>query len=247
MLWGRYASRRSEARFPTLWDGRLGSWCPSIQGPSGLRLWDTSGRGCHGTLTNMDAPTDWVRNAGSYALDFDGVDDRVQMTGSGPTTSCRTMSIWMRYPGPGTGFRIAIDYGALATGQRLLIGWNGQNIIMDRFGGGLSVSGYYDFAWHNAVVVDRVGAYELWVDGKLGASGTQPSTPTAGPIRLGIAIDGSPFPGQIDDAITYGRALSGDEIRTLARRRGISYELRRDIVFGSTGNRLRRLICGANC
>ncbi len=72
MLFGRFASRRSEARYPTLWDGLIGAWCPSVQNPSGITLLDLSGYGRNGTLTNMDAPTDWVYSAGRRCLDLMG-------------------------------------------------------------------------------------------------------------------------------------------------------------------------------
>jgi len=40
---------------------------------------------------------------------------------------------------------------------------------------------------------------------------------------------------QWDDVAVYNRGLTAGEIRLLATRRGIAYEARRDIVFGSSG------------
>jgi len=60
-------------RSSNLWQGVVGFWSASA-GPSGYRLLDRSGRNNHGTLTNMDAATDWVVDGGRYALDFDGAD-----------------------------------------------------------------------------------------------------------------------------------------------------------------------------
>jgi Concanavalin A-like lectin/glucanases superfamily len=60
----------------TILQNLIGAWCPSL-GPSGYTLLDRSGRGTHGTLTNMDAGTDWVGSPGGWALDFDGVNDFV--------------------------------------------------------------------------------------------------------------------------------------------------------------------------
>jgi len=246
-MWGKFASRRGEARYPGLWDGRVSAWCPSVTGPTGTRLYDLQAGLYQGALTNMDSATDWVRSAGQYCLDFDGTNDHVLTTSKGTASPARTISLWMRYTGPGTGFRCAFDYGVLNFGQRLLVGYNGQNIVMDRYGGGLSVSGYYDLAWHHVAVADTAGAYSLYVDGKLGASGTQLSTPTLGTVYLGRAIDGAYFVGQIDDSAIYNRALTAGEIRTLSRRRGIAYEARRNQDFGSTTNRRLRTICGAEC
>ena len=59
--------------------GLVGAWCPSL-GPSGYTLLDRSGRGNHGTLTNMDAGSDWLGMPGGWALDFDGTNDSVAIT-----------------------------------------------------------------------------------------------------------------------------------------------------------------------
>lgn len=77
MLLGKYASRHSEARYPSLWEGLVGAWCPSIQSPSGTTLYDLSGRNRHGTLTNMDVGTSWSLINGRRYLSFDGSNDRV--------------------------------------------------------------------------------------------------------------------------------------------------------------------------
>jgi len=54
-----FAPRDGEPLFPELWDGCVGAWNPGL-GPSGLTLRDWSPYKNHGTLTNMDAGTDWV-------------------------------------------------------------------------------------------------------------------------------------------------------------------------------------------
>ena len=65
--------------------GVVGYWCPMLA-TTGLGLYDRSGRGNHGTLTGMDAATDWVtskvRNTAGRVLDFDGVNDHVADCGN---------------------------------------------------------------------------------------------------------------------------------------------------------------------
>jgi hypothetical protein len=76
-------------------DGIIGCWSPSL-GASGYRLLDRSGRGNHGTLTNMDAGTDWVGTPVGLALDFDGANDFVQC-GKAPVLTTRfAISLWFR-------------------------------------------------------------------------------------------------------------------------------------------------------
>jgi len=85
--------------------GLVGYWCPMLA-TTGPRLYDRSGRGNHGTLTNMDAASDWVnskvRNTAGRVLDFDGTNDAVivpdrpsiSITGTG-----LTLSAWVRQTG----------------------------------------------------------------------------------------------------------------------------------------------------
>ena len=63
-----------ESAYPELWDRVVGAWAPCL-GPTGLRLHDHSRRNNWGTLTSMDAATDWAVSGGLYSLDLDGADD----------------------------------------------------------------------------------------------------------------------------------------------------------------------------
>lgn len=69
--------RVKETDYATLRQGLVGAWCPSLpNGGSGNTLPDVSGRGNHGTLTNM-GPEDWVSGQYGRALDFDGSNDHI--------------------------------------------------------------------------------------------------------------------------------------------------------------------------
>ena len=58
-------------------NGLIGHW--KLDESAGTTAADSSGNGNDGTLTNMDPATDWFPTGGQVngALDFDGVDDRV--------------------------------------------------------------------------------------------------------------------------------------------------------------------------
>ena len=71
-----YAKNASQSAHPNLWDGLVGAWMPSL-GVTGETLRDVSGNGNHGTLTNMDAASDWVGTSKGLALDYTGGNQRV--------------------------------------------------------------------------------------------------------------------------------------------------------------------------
>jgi len=71
-----FARSQAEAVYPGLWNGLAGYWHPPL-GATGLTLHDHSGRGRNGTLTNMEAASDWLLTEHGYALEVDGVDEHV--------------------------------------------------------------------------------------------------------------------------------------------------------------------------
>ena len=231
MLWGRYASRASEARYPQLWQGRVFGLCPSVQGPAGLNLYDLNGGGKHATLNNMDAPTDWVRALGRYILDMDGSNDFVQFpatTASAQQTvaihvSLRTANIIV-----GGGVNVYALYvdSLNASGS---IYYNSGNFV-SVVHGGLSSQ------WAHLAVVRSGVSVTFFKNGlQIGNTQTLPIN-TAQSLQY-IAREGGGFYSsmQWDDLGIYNRALTAGEIRLLATRRGIAYESRRDIVGGSSG------------
>ena len=72
----------SRAVSPTLLHGLVGAWCPAL-GPSGYTLLDRSGRGHHGTMTNMDAATDWEMTATGRAIRAAGGQEFIESDFSG--------------------------------------------------------------------------------------------------------------------------------------------------------------------
>jgi len=86
--------------YPSLRQGLVGAWCPSL-GATGYTLHDQSGYNNHGTLTNMDAGTDWVASGDGLALDFDGANDYIDIPVRGLPSiqGAKTISLWATYDG----------------------------------------------------------------------------------------------------------------------------------------------------
>jgi hypothetical protein len=71
-----FARNAGESKYPNLWRGLVGAWVPAL-GVTGGILFDQSPYKRHGTLTNMDASTDWLIGKYGYTLDFDNTNEEV--------------------------------------------------------------------------------------------------------------------------------------------------------------------------
>ncbi len=263
MLWGRYASQASEARYPQLWQGRVFAACPSVQGPAGLNAYDLSGRGRHATLSGMDAATDWVRSTGRYALDMDGVNDQIViLSPAGIPANAMSFATWLRTTQDSAFMLFSITapstakFGTIWLGNAVTGTLSNEVITVETSMGASTIRGYtdasrtfFDGAWRHVAVVFTGTATVIYVDGirrttTVGGGQTDngrfwDTTLTATKCRIGSVDYGSGdsfFAPMIwDDAAIWQRPLTGGEVRLLATRRGIAYEARRDIVCGSSG------------
>ena len=249
-----------ESEFPHLWDGVVGAWCPSL-GPTGLRLHDFSRRGNWGTLTNMDAATDWVVQDGQYALDFDGLNDRVDTGFLIPATDF-TVSVWYNTSSlaetvfnrpcgdsdTATGLTgIGIVLNLFGGGDVYVVARQGANVgTGDTRGGAVAVGRWQ----HVAVTMDSVFGLALWVDGRIVSANSAHKfiTPTSAGWKIGADATQSKFSGFIAENTVWNRVLSGGEIDLLyAIKMGGMFtprRRRRAYSFGPTGLRRRLLMTG---
>ena len=209
---GFYSPRRGGTpKYPSLWDGCVGAWAPSL-GQTGLTLRDESVFGNHGTLTNMDAASDWVVSGGKGALDFDGSNDYVNIFGTSdpkavlPTGSLtemcwfRSTQTWNTNFWPGTAGLVTGATSGAGTGDYGIMGcrYNGQDGQVVFFVGvNGSVNDYFagsggtalnDGRWHHAVGVFNLNqSISLWIDGVLQQTTSVPNggVLNTAPLQLG--------------------------------------------------------------
>ena len=250
--------------------GLVGAWCPSL-GPSGYTLLDRSRRGNHGTLTNMDAGSDWVGAAGGWALDFDGVNDGVLLgTKELFNPALYNVELWFT-PSVVTAGQKSIYSQIDATGNiGKAIRRNAAKLEFTVAGSGSSYRvwtsnmTYTATLTHGVVSWDSAGTPRMWINGvesgvTLAASaGTLPA-PAAQPLYIGC--DGAfgqsdpnyNFAGQVHSAAMWNRALAGGEVWQLYNigrgglGRLLTQRAQRRVYRTAQGNRRRRLICGAEC
>jgi len=244
-----FAPRDGSPLYPSLWRGCVGAWNPGL-GPTGLTLRDWSGYGLHGTLTNMASDTAWLRNQGSTALNFDGSNDSVVASAMTIGSTEGAISLWLRpdaWAGNATVFsmRTTDNLEALHNAGSLLFrygnGTAGSSVTLPTVG-----------VWsHLVFVYDIASGWQYYINGVLSNSlaTTWSAIDVGGDLVIGN-LDGVnlPFDGLISDFRIYNGRISPNEIRLLAARRGIAYELaprRRSRAAVAAFNRRRRLLLGS--
>ena len=242
-----FAPRDGEPLYPHLWRNCIGAWAPSL-GPSGVTLRDNSLFRNHGTLTNMDAASDWIVSGGKYALDFDGTNDYV-VTKLGLSGLFRVgFSCWFNWAAYAADDDFLFEYTAninLAGNRGFSIDPNGSgsvfSIITSSGGGpynGGTIPRPSAGVWHNLVVnFDRTRGtalnVDVWVDG---VAQTVTQTQSGNIItsfadaslywasRGGTTLFGNTL---IDDVFVRDGLFTNNDISVLATRRGIAYEMQR--------------------
>jgi hypothetical protein len=266
------AITRSQSDYDSLREGLVLAICPSVSGATGYRAVDVSGRGNHGTLTNMDAASDWVASGG-MALDFDGSDDYVNIPASYYGTG--TVSFWVKTT---TEIGAALAFGTSASSSTLMYVAIGQNIsgtltneliTVATINGTARIEGYttatrtelLDGNWHHVAVVQETAnaSYKIYLDGNLKTTTVGDATLTTFGIgssggdviqfgsRRFQAAQGVYYTGQADDIRLYSRPLTPPEIRQLASRRAIGLQPRpKQYTFYQfpSGSKRRRLLTG---
>ena len=225
-----FARNAAEAENPGLRDGLVGLWALSL-GPTGLTLFDVSGRRNHGTLTAMDPATDWVTTKKGWALDFAGDDDYVTAPNIEDAIFAANAGTLVLHARPDS---LAVDQRAFGCYTGVL-GNRQMYMRMDADGGGASWAGGIstDGLGLGNIGEGAVGAsatdYQLialtwngstlaiYVDGELRDSVTGARNVNAGAAgyRLGSLDTLGFFDGTIAYGLAYARALALSEIQQL--------------------------------
>ncbi len=188
---------------------------------SGTSSQDVSTSGNTGTLTNMDANTDWIRGIYGSALDFDGSNDYVISANTVALTSDFTISFWMNINnlynyGEPVSLRNPIDerflsFVTYADGHMLFNLGDGTN-----WGNGVTTSAatFQADRWYHIIGKRSGSTITLYIDGKYYGEATNSYGPT-GELLVGVRRASSilyPFNGKIDEVKIYDESLSPAQI-----------------------------------
>lgn len=232
----------------------VGRWCPSA-GATGFRLLDRSGRRNHGTLTNMDPPTDWLVSTGKGVLDFDGTNDRVDFSVVNLSTLGFAVSFWAQQRGTSA---IGMPIGdftrtdssvwfrsASYLGFRTPVGMIEFNTIT-------TFTAFKHYLITSSSSTGSTSTINVYLDGVFIASQALASTTfSINALGSGYASNSFPFPGVLDDVILFNCGLTASDVRLIYQRGrgyGIGPSAHRSRRLPTAGtNRRRRVICGGNC
>jgi hypothetical protein len=216
----------------------------------------------HGALTTMDPATDWIADGSGLALDFDGVNDSVNITaGRTLTLYPFALSGWA-YPravpaasaavfsvGTNNSNYFAIGFLNLSGNLRPQIIGRNTTFLQSYPATNYSINQWYHLVGVFASATSRI----LYVNGIRVVEGTTsvPEYTVNSFPRIGSGYATLFLNALIDDARHYSRLLSASEVMQLyIGGRGFGLRPRRERYYyesASTTNRLRRLICGSNC
>ena len=246
-----YAKNASESANPNLWKGLVGAWMPSF-GVTGETLRDVSGNGNDGTLTNMDAASDWVGTSKGLALDFDGVNDYVDCGTSRSTRVVEAISItgWVkkqtnkslnqmiisgwRHPG---NFRVCFILSFWRLDGRLQFFHRNQFGQTDQVFSSVSIP---NNKWTHIATTSDEKTVRHYINGQLAGSGTQnyqryADTSYNSGIHIGeLPIGNEYLQGSVGCLSLYNRALSPSEIKQLYLNPAAPFERKQQTVGIST-------------
>ena len=200
-------------------DGLQGWWCPSLDtsGNGTTTLTDLSGNGNNGTLTNMDAATDWVADTdsgGVRALDFDGIDDYVaipELSSSGDFS----ISFWVKPAKAGNDqFWLSYSDTGVTNGivLRTLTQWR---LWIDNNQSFLDVPTITMDAWHHVVLTRTSGSVNFYWDGIASTSNPISDSGTFLLDQIARFQNSRWASGRFDALAFYSRAITTGEISTI--------------------------------
>jgi hypothetical protein len=229
---GFYAPGRGTAKYPELWDGCVGAWNPGL-GNTGLSLRDWSGNGRNATLTHA-ANTAWTTKG---ITNNNTANASCRLGNFGAFPSRGTICYWVMYrswnfydnsfgmnafANNNIGIRVELPpsrelyayLGNAATGSS-------GTLVPFRT---IEFNQFYHLAITWDVPENKVSTF---VDGSPATSGATVTTWAANmdDVRLGQGYSATRvMNGIVNDCMIFTRALSPNEVRTLAQRPGIAYE-----------------------
>jgi hypothetical protein len=216
----------------------IAAWIPSLDnsGNGTTTLNDLVGSNS-GTLTNMDAATDWVADTGAggvRALDFDGVNDSVSIGANSAFdvgTGDFALSVWANWPSYDGTTRILMGMGFSTSGRACGLYFAGAT-IRGHFRSSAGVIREVEVAvpasnqWHHLLVSRQSQVVSFFVNGALIGSLADAGINLTGHTNTRLAANspsgGFHYLGRLDDARVFNQSMVLADAQYLTQRRGIT-------------------------
>jgi hypothetical protein len=253
MLFGKYASKKTEAKYPFLWDGLEHSWSPGITGPTGNLVYDLRG---NASLVGNGFPvsTGWSRQRGRWQYTIANTNQYFLAAKSPRVAQAKslTVSVWVNpisWPGFNSIFCQSFgqwflrqNAGSTTTGELL---WaNGTQLRR------LTFSLWTGEMRHLCAVIRNNDADGVWING-IRQAGSPTNLTSYTPILtegilvgLGEAVNRY-LNASLGPIAIWNRALSASEIMVLAKEYDAIHAPRRRSSSAVQFNRRRRLLLGS--
>jgi len=204
--------------------GPVGYW--KLDEGSGYTAYDASGNGNNGTLTNFDfnQDSDWTSGKVAGALEFDGVDDAVDVGSKTLLFNAITVEAWIKpsiSPAAKVEFVVYKKSGSYMWAlEHHTVGflWVLTGADNTKYYNASGRTGIVVNQWNHLVATQDGTTVNLYINGKLTTTETFTTSPNehtgAGQIIIGNdESNGFPFSGLVDEVRIYDRALSAAEVR----------------------------------
>ena len=211
-------TNRAGAEIANLWgaaDERL-LWLHLDENPGATQFVDSSRWANDAACSGGSCPVGGVDGYVGRAVQFDGVDDYVEVQQVTDATDNVSLAAWVKWAGPTGNHQFIVN-----NGQSSL---SGYGVLLDPNGVLKVLNGGWGFAessiqlpvgvWQHMAAVRESGTWKLYLNGNaLTVSGNPSLTAPAGKTTIGSNHVGTEnFKGLIDEVGIYPRALSATEI-----------------------------------
>jgi len=206
----------------------------------GTTAYDSAGSN-HGTLINEP---NWTTGQSGGALQFDGVDDYVEIPDSNSLrlTNAITVAVWTKADLFGN-FRTLVSKGQSGS-HEFWFGYTSYNKLDFKFNGhsGTNISAFTyiaDSDWHHLVGVYDGNDIYVFIDGAFDSTPMSYSdiNDNTGSVNIGYTKywDCCRFKGLVDEVSIYNRPLTGQEIIDLYNEGLVQYTISGRVTFDGFG------------
>ena len=210
-----FARSAGESKYPALWRGLVGAWCPSLGHTGIFTLRDVSGKGNHGAMVGGFVAGNWHMTPEGYALGYNGINNKVTLANFNPLLT-NQITVVARIKRTDD---ITFHHAVSRHDGWWLSGSGSNNIRFATITSGEVSTNSYSLAldeWYNIVGVYDGAYVYLYVNGVLFHKIAQTGNMSAsGSMRIGGYWGNDTFnwKGGIGNLLIYNRAFAPSEVK----------------------------------